>query len=75
MISDMGPLEVEIVAAQQEPVTWIFAHMKLVVIIGGAISAAGVVLILGLTLVDCCMLSRAIVPVEGDGETQVIVCV
>uniref|UniRef100_A0A383VUV1 Uncharacterized protein n=1 Tax=Tetradesmus obliquus TaxID=3088 RepID=A0A383VUV1_TETOB len=46
-------------------------HMKLVVIIGCAISAGGVVLIAGLSMLDCCFNSRpAAVADESTAYSQ-----
>lgn len=70
LVADYGPLEVD-EAHNQDPVSWIFEHMKLVAIIGAAISAAGVVLIVGLSIVDCLVNSSKIAPILDDSGPQV----
>ena len=47
----------------QPPVDWIFSHMKLVAVIGGAIAAAAIALMGGLAVVDCCL--------EGSAHNKV----
>lgn len=48
----------DVTPVNQPPVAWIFSNMKLVAVIGGAIAAAGIALMIGLALLDCCF-SRA----------------
>lgn len=36
------------------PVAWAFLNMRLLAVIGGAIAAAGIALMSGLAMMDCC---------------------
>lgn len=45
----------DVTAGKEPPAAWIFSNMKLVAVIGGAISAAAIAAMVGLSLVDCCM--------------------
>jgi hypothetical protein len=37
------------------PAAWIFSNMKLIAVIGGAIAAGAIALMVGLAVVDCCV--------------------
>jgi hypothetical protein len=42
-------------ADSSPPAAWIFSNMKLIAVIGGAIAAGGIALMVGLAVVDCCV--------------------
>lgn len=42
-------------ADSSPPAAWIFSNMKLIAVIGGAIAAGAIALMVGLAVVDCCV--------------------
>jgi hypothetical protein len=49
----------DVTTEPQPGVSWIFSNMRLMAVVGGAITAAGIASIAGLVVLDCCLNSSS----------------